>query len=212
MPTLQILIFKLLLILACLADTHSYTPPAPINLTTLQYRISELSSLEINGQTNINKFCCSYLDAYDKKSLTYKYDQDYTDIFFEEAKLTMQTHKLDCGKKLINKDMMKTLQADQYPHITLQLKEVKNNRGGDLSKCNEWFELMAVADITITCHTNTYEFPIRLKKLDLHTLRVSGTTSLQLCDYEIDAPTAMLGLIKVKDKLDINFDLHIEVI
>ena len=181
------------------------------NLTTLQYRITDFSALEINGKTNINNFCCVYDDTYNKAILKYRYDTDYSDIYFDEAKLTIKTKNLDCGKKLINKDLLKTLQADQYPHIMLQLKEIKNSKGGDLSQCDEWFDLVAITDITITCHTNTYEFPIRMKKIDLHNFRVSGQTALQLCDYEIEAPTAMLGLIKVKDTLEINFDLHIEI-
>lgn len=181
-------------------------------LTQLNYVIKESSTLEVNGKTNINSFCCTSKEAYSKMSLHYRKGSGESDIIFENAILKLQTERLDCGKKAINKDMHKTLQADTYPNIILELKEIQNTLCHNLDNCDEWFELTAVADITITCHTRTYIFPVTTKKYDTHSYRISGATSLQLCDFNIDPPTALMGLVKVKDGLEINFDLYIELI
>lgn len=132
-------------------------------------------------------------------------------IRLSDAKLNLSTSLLDCGRKAITKDMRKTLQSDKYPNIILELKEIQNTRCHNLELCDEWFDLQAVVDITLTCETNTYTFPVFAKKVDDKVFRVSGDTSLQLCDFDIEAPTALLGLIKVKDGLNISFDLLVEL-
>ena len=182
------------------------------DMTSLDYRINSSSVLEVNGKTNINSFCCTAKETFSTKKLRYRQNSNGSLYMFEDAKLTLQTQNLDCGRKAINKDMKKTLQADKYPNIILHLKEIRNTACNDLSACNELTEVLAVADITITCNTIKYNFPVVVTKFTDSQFRVMGGTTLQLCDFEIEAPTALLGLIKVDDKLQIDFDLFIDIV
>ena len=182
-----------------------------LEYTKLDYLIKETSVLEVHGKTNINSFCCTSMESFENKTLNYFLDVEMGSVKMEGAKLKLTTNLLDCGKKVITKDMRKTLQSDKYPNIVLELKEIQNTKCHDLNSCDEWVDLWAIVDITLTCETNRYSFPVFAKKLDEHIFRVSGDTSLQLCDFDIEAPTALLGLIKVKDGLNISFDLLIEL-
>ena len=202
---------KLLALIQGLMVIPNVNPGLNNEIVSLEYIINDESILEVNGKTNVNSFCCTANENFSRKKITYRYNEEGTIIAFEQAKLTLNTDKLDCGRKVINNDMRKALQADKYPNIVLQLKEIQNLACHDLSVCNELVELIAVTDITITCNTKNYSFPVIVNKLDDNYFRVSGETTLQLCDFDIDAPTALLGLIKVKDELNIGFDLYIEI-
>ncbi len=215
MKSLQSLLYSLvistMLPVFGIIGLSTLSPEDNSELVVIDYQIQETSVLEVNGKTNINSFCCTSKDNYKKKKLKYAIEGDNSKIVFNEARLSLNTNNLDCGKKAINKDMRKTLQADKYPQIILELKEIQNTKCYDFENCEEWYEITAITDITITCFTQTYIFPVIVKKLDNHNFRVSGEATLQLCDFEIEPPTALLGLVKVKDGLDIAFDLYIEL-
>jgi hypothetical protein len=177
----------------------------------IEYQIRPTSLLEVNGKTNINSFSCTSGELFQNKKLDYKFEAKSSLIYFQNTKFDIQIEQLDCGKKKINKDLFKALKVKDYPNITIDLKEVLNIECHDLSICGEWMEFEANTEITITCETKTVSIPILVKKLDSESYRITGGTTLQLCDFDIKAPTAMLGLIKVKDAIDFNFDLYVDV-
>ena len=178
----------------------------------LEYNIRSTSLLEINGKTNINSFSCTSNERFQNQNLDYKFEEENESLYFQNTKFDIKIKHLDCGKKKINKDLFKALKADDYPNITIQLKEVINQECNDLSICGEWMDFEANTDITITCETKTIRIPILVKKLDTGSYRITGGTTLKLCDFDVKAPTAMLGLIKVKDEIDFNFDLYVDVV
>ena len=190
-----------------------YKPESSHNkdFTTVNYLIKKSSTLSVNCKTNLNTFCCTSQEKFEKKSLEYKFNQNINQMVFENTILNMQINQLDCGNRFINKDMHKTLRAKKHPNITLTLKEANVKDYNILEKCNEWIELIVNADFTITNNTQTFKIPVRAKKLDINSYRISGETSLQLCDFGIKSPTALLGLVKVEDEIEISFDLYVEV-
>ena len=177
------------------------------------YRIKSLSTLELNGKTNINSFNCLSNEKFPNNILSYSTVAGKPLTYFDEALLKIRIDQLDCGKKPINKDLFKALQGDMYPNIIIDLKEVEmfNPEGYDLSDCTNWIEFEAVTDVTITCKTLPVIIPIKVRQLDTDSYRIIGNTSVRLCDFDIEAPTALMGLIKVKDEIDINFDLYVDL-
>jgi hypothetical protein len=159
----------------------------------------------------VNSFCCTSDERFQRKSLIYKKEQNSTSVYFLDTEFKIQIEELDCGKRKINKDLFKALRVDEYPEITIHLKEVVNVECVDMTICNEWLELEAITDITITCETEAINIPIMVKRTDDMTYRITGGTQLNLCDFDIEAPTAMLGLIKVKDTIEFNFDLFVDL-
>ena len=177
----------------------------------IEYQIRTTSVLEVNGKTNINSFCCTSGEQFQTKKLDYKYEKEHALLYFQNTKFSLNIKQLDCGKKKINKDLFKALKVEEYPNIIIDLKEVLNLECSDPSKCDEWMEFEANTEITITCETRPIKIPILVKKLDAESYRITGGTTLKLCDFAVEAPTALLGLIKVKDEIDFNFDLYVDV-
>lgn len=177
----------------------------------IEYQIRPTSLLEVNGKTNVNSFCCNSNERFQNSNLGYKFEEKGSLIYFQNTKFDIKIEQLDCGKKKINKDLFKALKVKDYPNITIDLKEVINLESNDLSLCIDWMEFEAITDITITCETRQLSIPILVKKLDSESYRIKGGTTLQLCDFDVEAPTALLGLIKVKDAIEFNFDLYVDI-
>ena len=185
------------------------SPSGVINMA--QYQILQESKLEINGKTNVNRFCCNSEEQFAPGKLKYQLDENTETIHFTGAQLKVKVHELDCGAKPINKDMREALQADHYPNIVIDLKRVAFLEGKNALLCNEWVQLEAVSDITLVCTTKSIYFPIQVLPLSANKWRIAGGTQIKLCDFGIEAPTALNGLIKVKDEMEINFDLSVQL-
>ncbi len=201
-------------LLSVFAVTSSFTNTSAnfiSDFTKVIYKISPESKLEVFGETNINSFCCTSNETFKTQYLKYKFDQDQSIIFFQDAKLKIEVEQLNCGKRPINRDLYKALKTDEFPYIIINIKEIFNSKCDDLTDCDKWVEFEADLDITITCETQSVRIPLLGKKLDTQSFRITGGTSLDLCDFDIEAPTALLGLIQVEDNIDLNFDLFIDM-
>lgn len=181
------------------------------DFTKINYKIRPASKLEVFGKTNVNSFCCTSSEKFKPQNLKYKFDQERATIHFENAEFKIKVEQLNCGKKPINRDLYKALRTNEFPYIKIKMKEVFNLECDDLIDCDKWVEFEANADITITCETQSIRIPLLVKKMDTQSMRISGGTSLQLCDFDIQAPSALMGLIQVEDKIELSFDLLVDI-
>ena len=88
-----------------------------------------------------------------------------------------------------------------YPNIKIQLIEINK-----VSELRDTFN--AKVKIHIGSIFNFYEFPVLIVQGEV--LKVQGELNLNLCDFNIEAPKKMLGLIVVDDEIDVNFNLYLK--
>ena len=174
-----------------------------------EYILGPKSTLELNGKTNVNAFCCSSQEQFPKGEITYHLDDGAATFYFKNTNLKINIEQLDCGAKAINKDLQKTLQSDEYPTIIIALTQASNLECSSSIDCDRWVEFEAIADISLACVAKTVSIPIHIKKIEDNQFRVAGSTTLYFKDFELEPPTALMGLIKVKESIDIRFDLDV---
>lgn len=156
------------------------------------------SSLKISGTTNINDFDCIFDSALiqGKKNVSYRRDNQH--LFFKNCYLKLKNSGFDCGKKAINKDFHKLIKTEEYPEILLHLKQVKMTSGNKGE---------AKTLIRIAGKEKSYRFPIEIHR-DKH-LRFKGNWVISIKDFDLEPPHKLFGLIKVKDDINIKFNLKI---
>ncbi|MEQ9310253.1 MAG: YceI family protein [Balneolaceae bacterium] len=169
--------------------------------TKVQSLILEGSKLRINGTSNVNDFECIYEDPIRTDTLTYSVEFEETSVKLEGDDLTLKIESFDCGKRGINRDFRKTLKSDVYPNIDIELLSV-------VSQSN----IPALANVATTLGGITKEYTVELKDYTFENgiATVSGTNTINMSDFNISPPTALFGLIKVKNQIEINFNLIIE--
>jgi len=152
---------------------------------------SSESFLKIKGKTNVTiseAISISYKD-YDKR------------IQFKDTKLTLPNLEFNCGGKAINRDFNELLNTEEYPEIILKLKEISKTK-------IDTGLITATIEITISNIVRTYTIPISIANNE--GLHVSGVMPLDINDFNLIAPTKMLGMVKVSPEIEIQFSLKIK--
>ena len=156
------------------------------------------SKLTITGDTNISKFLCAFDSKMIPSTRKVEVRGNQEELHFENAILKLDNTGFDCGSKAINKDFHALIQTEEYPEISLELKKLCINTS-----------TQAIADliITIAGETKAYKIPVKIVDGDIPQYR--GDLSININDFNLKPPKKMVGLIVVKEDIDINFNLNV---
>ncbi|MFC0605487.1 hypothetical protein [Winogradskyella pulchriflava] len=183
-----------------LGFTHALFVEEEFNSKEVKVFLSPDSYLKINGKTNVSTFQCQFDIATFSKGVSLMY-KDYDSIIkFDAAKLTLPNLKFDCGGKAINKDFNKLLNTDEHPEIILNLREISK-------QLNDKNTVNAIIEITICDIIKTYTIPVSVANEG--GICVSGLLPININDFNLTAPTKMLGIVKVYPEIEIDFLLQI---
>lgn len=143
--------------------------------------------IEITGTSTVGKYNCSNL--FSTKDTVYL-NSIKKNIFNTEIKMS----NFDCGNKIMTKDLQGTVKIKQFPNSTVCIRDIR--QAGKNYKCN--------LNFLITNKTLKYKDFILYTDAN----KIQGSLNLKFSDIELEPPTKMAGLIKVKDELVINFSLY----
>lgn len=177
-----------------------------------EFRIDPRSQLRLEGVTNINRFTCDCSDNFPKD--TYEVIQDNRPFIlnFRNTDLRLTTDKLDCGRKVINKDLRKALKSDSFPHIRIEVQTIRLPEAKGQMSESEWTTLPVKTHITVAGQRRPLHLSVAVKNLGDNTYQLRSQTEIAMSDFGIDPPAAMLGMIKVQDIITIHFDLIVELL
>jgi polyisoprenoid-binding protein YceI len=176
----------------------------------INYRIDAASRLYLNGKTNINNYECYCKDEFKPGVLKGKQVVENNSTEFQNATLQIQTSLLSCKNKLMNRDMHKALKADQYPYITIQLYDaIPADKIAEL-KLNTWYAYTAHVSLTIAGITQKTQLHVKVNKLSSNRYRLTAQKELLMSDFKVK-PRTPFNMIKIEDKVAINFDIILHV-
>jgi polyisoprenoid-binding protein YceI len=117
------------------------------------------------------------------------------------VKFGVPVEKMDCGNGTMNGHMKKALKAAEFPSIAFQLETYSLAKGDTVTTgtLNGTLTLGGVA--------RTIALPVTLKQAPEGALRVAGVYELNMRDYQLQPPSLMMGTLKVREKVKVNFDL-----
>lgn len=205
-----------LLLLSVLSFLLFASAFSPLPFDKHQYQIETNSQLLIAGTSNVNEFTCDCSCERDFTRSTLEINQhpESNRIDFANARLKLTTTNLDCGHKVMNKDLYETLRAKDYPHISITLlqAEIPARTQLKLVSLNQWMNIDAFTRITIAGQNKRVHIPVKGQRLEDNRFHFTGEISLNMTDFGLEPPTAMLGLIKVNDKITIHLDLVVQIL
>lgn len=175
----------------------------------LELQILENSKLFIEGKSNVNKFECHCTEDFPTTQVQFNSTPKNGTAHFSKTEMKITTSKLDCGKKAINKDLLETLKADQYPKIILELCSLTFL---EAASDTDWQKVKAETFLTIAGTTRTMNMLVKAKELGNNKYKIKSSEELKLTDFGIEPPTALLGLVKVKDEMTLHLDLEVRII
>lgn len=109
----------------------------------------------------------------------------------------------DCGLRRMNEDFKEALKADQYDHIIFELKNTDAINTTDPNRVIFQVE----GELTVAGVTNPISVEIIGRNSGNDGFRIQGQRQIYMSDYNINPPTALRGLIEVRDELTVHFDI-----
>lgn len=162
--------------------------------------LEDKSILKILGSANVSNFKCNYEAGFESDTLAFTSVLEDNIGTIVGDTLNLKINAFDCGRRGINRDLRKTLKYDEFPTIDVSLKQFVIE--GNLFK-----ELKAT--ISIAGIQNDYSLEFDVKKFNDNYYQVTGNRKINMSDFDLVAPRALMGLVRVDDELTITYNLFI---
>ena len=164
------------------------------------------SSITIFGETNINRFDCTMNQPAHSEQIVVKNIWSNSTLEFEGLQLGYGIREFDCGMAAMNNDFQELLKADKAPSLFLQLNSITLHNGNTAFE-----ELNVEAEINIVIAGVTKTITSSQCKVFNHSeahLTLKGSKELFMTDFDINPPVKFFGMIKVKDKINVEFEIE----
>jgi polyisoprenoid-binding protein YceI len=117
--------------------------------------------------------------------------------------LTVSSEKMDCGNGTMNGHMLKAIKARDHAEITFKLDSYT------LGKSEAGTAVALRGSLTLGGVTKPILLDATLTPGANGALRVAGAYELNMKDYDLTPPSLMMGTLKVREKVKVNFDLSL---
>lgn len=175
----------------------------------LSYYPSEESKLWIEGRSNVNQFECE-ANKYSGEATIYdEQEEDSAFVQSVQERLSLQVDirvdGFECGKNKMNRDLRNALKSDNFPEITFLFDSAELIEMPESP--DDPFLVDVKGSLTVAGETRDIHFETRAYYLDVDRVRAIGNTTIRMSDFNVEPPTALLGLIQADDELTVKFDL-----
>lgn len=170
--------------------------------------VEKCSSLNIQGETNINNYQCDVIEYLNEDTLFYMPNRSTRKIEFSGSDLCIDIRKFDCHSKLITNDFRAALKADK--NSSLRIKLISLDHFSD--PCNTSQSVKGIVDITVADITQRTEICYTLKVLPENRIELKGSKGFTFSAFNLKAPRKMAGLVRARDVIKVNFRLFFRAI
>ncbi len=177
----------------------------------LTYVPDQLSRLWIEGRSNINEFECQANQYFAEATLIDDNDpiellQQIDERVFMQVEIRVDG--FECGRSRMNQDLQKALKSSEYPEITFTFNSATILNIPDVNSDDNAFEMEVRGFLTVAGNTREIHFTTRAYFVETYRIRAIGKTTIRMSDFDVEPPTALMGLIKAEDELTVHFDLY----
>ena len=168
---------------------------------TTRWAVQQNSNLNVQGSSNVNRFSCTI------KSIgvcdTIQVSGNSGGAVTLKGCIKMDVLNFDCANNLVQKDLRKTLKADEYPKMSIRFLSLKKmpTLARPIENITGWVEVelagtKKVMEIYYSFQSNT-----------AGQILLNGGRKFCFSDFNLAPPRKLAGLVKIKDEFDVNFQL-----
>lgn len=169
---------------------------SPFLPETDPYFVVQEKRITVSGNTSIGSFNCTY-EIVEKSDTLYLPSFGRTQTYH----FNIPTEVFKCGNFLLNKDFQKTLKSSEFPHISVEVANIKQSHNGDI-----------LGSLTLIIAGKTKEMGlVTFNKNNTAEKDILSTNiKLLVSDFDLKPPKKFGGLINTDDIMYINVDLYID--
>ena len=173
------------------------------NNSLARWVVEKSSSLNIQGETNINSFECDVTEYLRPDTLVYLKNDATKKLCFTNSCLIIDIRRFDCHNKFITEDFRSALKAEENPNLKilfLTIDQFSNNCNNQVVK--------GIVDIELAHVVKRSE----IKTLPGNRIQMNGSRIFSFSDFNLKAPKKLAGFIRTKDQIKVNFQLFFKAI
>lgn len=156
--------------------------------------------VSIKGSTNVNEF--SFLQLLNERESPIRFHT-------QEGYITIQipAHNFEASNPMMYKDFITLIKADAHPYIAIRFHynpyELYEKNGQTSAIASEIY-------ITLAGEEKKYKIPGQIHLCHDRALRIMGDIKINLDDFQLQAPSKFMGMVKVNNEVFVNFGLKME--
>ncbi len=165
--------------------------------------VTPVNYVYISGETNVNCFECRYIENQDD-NLYHSFQLIYDKISGQSVKADIPVSEFECSNEIMYDDFMELLKAGDYPYIRIEIdpSQVKNILPGKSSQAD------LNVSLTIASIKKVQPVSCWITNPGNNSMSLSGTTTINIIDFQLEPPVKFLGLVRVKNEVKINFSFN----
>lgn len=165
------------------------------------------SKLTIDGKTNVNSFTCSIAKYSGKDTLVLQEGGKKIRPVFVKGSVGLDASTFDCGMAIMTSDFRKTIQSDKFPAIVIDF--ISFERAPSYAQAEEKFK--GILKISLAGATKLFEVDCSIETESSGMIHLKGGRNFTFADFGLTPPSRMMGTIKVKEELVVNFHLVLKL-
>ncbi|MBX2899196.1 MAG: hypothetical protein KF775_06085 [Cyclobacteriaceae bacterium] len=193
---------RALALLMALFTAGSFTP-SPVLLH--RFIVQPESTLVIAGKTNVNAFQCTTLYC-GRDTLVLRESAGSQPVFLK-GNVTLDASAFSCGIQLITNDFNKTIKSKAHPAIAIDFISFEKV---PVYGCGEE-RFKGRIKISLAGITNVFDVGCAIEARSNGIIYLRGNRAFTFTDFNLEAPSRMMGMVKVEDTLEVRFNLALKL-
>jgi len=165
------------------------------------------SKLTIDGKTNVNSFTCAIAKYSGTDTLVLHEGGRNVRPVFVKGSVGLDASTFDCGMAIMTSDFRKTVKSDVYPAIIIDF--ISFERTPSYKGVKENFK--GILKISLAGVTKLFEVDCFIETKPNGLIHLQGGRHFTFADFGLKPPSRMLGTVKVKEDLNVNFHLVLKL-
>jgi polyisoprenoid-binding protein YceI len=124
-------------------------------------------------------------------------------LIIADAKFTIPSKNIKSHSSIMDKKTREAIDSEKHKYIEFKLGKVDK-----LNITGNRIEGIAVGDLSLAGKSQTIFVPFSGFLTNDDQIIIEGTKEINLSDYNISAPTAMMGTLKTGEKVNVLFNLY----
>lgn len=191
----------LVLVVVILAGSSFSNSPALLH----RFIVQPESTLVIAGKTNVNAFQCTTLYC-GRDTLVLRESAGSRPVFLK-GNVSLDASAFSCGMLLMTNDFNKTIKAKEYPAIAIDFISFEK---APVYGCTEE-RFKGRMNIALAGVTKTFDVDCAIEARSTGIIYLRGNRAFEFADFNLTAPSRMMGMVKVEDKLEVKFNLALKI-
>lgn len=169
----------------------------------IDYKVNQDFSMVIKGSSNVHDWESNIETLNGSASVTLN---EMGEIQIDKCEVTIPVNSIKSSKgNRMDKKTMKALKETEYPNIEFNLISFDN-----VVKTGSEFTAKASGNLSLAGTTKVIDMDITGSQLENGSIEIKCSKDMKMTDFDIKPPTALLGTMRTKDEITIEFKIVLD--